>query len=247
MPTYVSTSDGSCCCGFTGPCDLCVFCGECMYPTRVFVQSATGIVSDYLLAHQNASFPDGYLLPASNYNYTPYGVYVQWRFDFFCDAAGNWTFIFSINNQFVDSSGTITCDDFQITVTNSGGTITSTGNNGWSATSTGVVCGTGFAYIPVTVTGPCGTIEFRIRKPSTMMGPPPMMEAPSPAVATSPCAHLGRDLGTAEIVQLGLNPSRRWMECEAGQTKNPLNLAGIVCSCTGCGPTCPKYEAATDE
>jgi hypothetical protein len=59
---------------------------------------------------------------------------------------------------------------------------------------------------------------------------------------SEPCALRGEPLPPQEATRLGLGTVRRYYPCAAGQTRNAANVAGVVCSCKGCGPACPEYR-----
>ena len=56
------------------------------------------------------------------------------------------------------------------------------------------------------------------------------------------CKYRGEAILPQEAVRLGLGTVRRYYPCAAGRTMNVANVAGVVCSCKGCGPTCPDYR-----
>lgn len=57
-----------------------------------------------------------------------------------------------------------------------------------------------------------------------------------------PCIHVGEKLTMNEIKAAGLKETRRWHRCEVGMAKNELNVPGISCACSGCGPKCEGYK-----
>lgn len=59
---------------------------------------------------------------------------------------------------------------------------------------------------------------------------------------SEPCALRGEPLPPQEATRLGLGTVRRYYPCAAGRTMNVANVAGVVCSCKGCGPTCSDYR-----
>lgn len=58
----------------------------------------------------------------------------------------------------------------------------------------------------------------------------------------SPCKHRGRELIGTERQARNLDHARRWLFC----LHEDHPLGDIVCSCKGCGPLCPKYEASNE-
>jgi hypothetical protein len=254
-----TTGDGSCCCG--GVCLHCYFCGTCQVPPdRAYYISGTGTINDYLESFPgdatffNNSYAIGVTGGPAQYEVDLYGLNVFWDFFFNCDdntdTSGGWTYIFSIT-EFISSpgAGNVFCPGFTLQLTNVGGVITGSTDGGWEITTTGEECDESgnLIAIPITISGPCGevTFDFRSSAPSMMAMPPiaPMARSSAP----SPCRHEGDSLSGGESNSHGLNPSKRWKLCMVGETKNPKRVPGIVCSCTGCGPSCSQYEAATDE
>lgn len=63
-------------------------------------------------------------------------------------------------------------------------------------------------------------------------------ESPTTAV----CALRGDRIPPQEAQRIGLGTVRSYYPCAAGRTLNSANVAGVVCSCAGCGPKCPKFQ-----
>lgn len=56
------------------------------------------------------------------------------------------------------------------------------------------------------------------------------------------CDLRGDRIPPDEALRIGLGTVRTYFPCGAGRTLNAANVAGVVCSCKGCGPTCPDYR-----
>lgn len=61
------------------------------------------------------------------------------------------------------------------------------------------------------------------------------------------CRHIGKKLNGEFARAKGLDPVKRWTLCLVGLTKNPANVPGVVCPCTGCNSSCERFEVDPDE
>jgi hypothetical protein len=52
------------------------------------------------------------------------------------------------------------------------------------------------------------------------------------------CGNIGDEIAARRLVDLGLNPERRYFICLVMMGDPP----GITCRCTSCGPTCPGWK-----
>lgn len=91
--------------------------------------------------------------------------------------------------------------------------------------------------------GKCSLCKRIDRDPklSALYGPANGSTEP-PAPPDPACIHLGDEYTVQEKRTRGLDLSKTWAPCE----RPGFERYGLpVCSCQGCGPRCPGYEAVT--
>lgn len=80
-----------------------------------------------------------------------------------------------------------------------------------------------------------------------LMEQKPEPRGPSPVAPkrkSLPCIHVGERLTMVEIQAVGLESRRQWHRCAVGLTANRKGVAGVACSCEGCGPKCEGYKSS---